>query len=70
MLEPAALSSPAESSAGPVDDVAPPLVVELVEVDTDAVVMPGPVENPGDDGSPQAATARAAMIRGRMTRRA
>jgi len=48
-----------------VDDVSPP--VELVEVDADAVVMPGPVENPGGDGSPQPATTRAAIVSVRMT---
>jgi len=51
-----------------VDDVSPP--VELVEDDAGAVVMPGPVENPGGDGSPQAATARAATISVRMALRA
>jgi len=49
-----------------VDDVSPP--VELVEVDADAVVTPGPVENPGGDGSLQAATARMAMVSVRMSR--
>jgi hypothetical protein len=36
---------PAESSAGPVDDVSPP--VELPLVDADTLVIAGPVENPG-----------------------
>ena len=68
-LEPAELPVPAESSAGP---VVPPLVEldEVDEVEAGAVVMPGPVENPGDDGSPQAATTRAAMVSVRMTLRA
>lgn len=70
MLEPPPLSVPAESSAGPVDDVSPPVELVEVEVDAGAVVMPGPVENPGGDGSPQAAKARAAMVSVRMTLRA
>jgi len=45
-------------------------LVELVEVDIGAVVMPGPVENPGGDGSPQPATTRAAMVSVRMALRA
>jgi hypothetical protein len=44
---------PAESSAGPVVVVLPP--VELAPVDAGADVTPGPVEKPGGDGSPQAA---------------
>jgi len=60
VLIPSALPGPAESSAGPVDDVLP--LVELVPVDAGAVVATGPVEKPGGDGSPQAARIRAARV--------
>jgi len=49
---------PAESSAGPVDDVSP--VDELPLVDADTLVIAGPVENPGGTASPQAARITAA----------
>jgi len=50
---------PAESSAGPVDDVSP---VELPLVVADTLVTAGPVENPGAAVSPQATRTRAARI--------
>jgi hypothetical protein len=57
---PCALPEPAESSASPVV-VLPPLV-ELAPVDAGVVVMPGPVEKPGGDVSPQAARTRAKRV--------
>jgi len=56
---------PAESSAGPVDDVSP--VDELPLVDADTLVIAGPVENPGGAASPQVARNRAARMGARMT---
>jgi len=57
---------PAESSAGPVDDVSP--VDELPLVDADTLVIAGPVENPGGAASPQAAArTRATRIGARMS---
>ena len=55
---------PAESSAGPVDVVSAP--VELPLVDAATLVSPGPVENPGEAASPQAARTRAARIGARI----
>jgi hypothetical protein len=59
---------PAESSAGPVDVVSPP--DELPLVDADTLVIAGPVENPGEAASPQAARTRAARIGARVIPRA
>jgi hypothetical protein len=59
---------PAESSARPLDDVSP--VDELPLVDADTLVMVGPVENPGEAASPQAATTRAARKGARVIPRA
>jgi len=55
---------PAESSAGPMDDVSPP--VELPLVDADTLVIAGPVENPGGLASLQAARIRAARVNVRI----
>jgi hypothetical protein len=54
----------AESPAVPVDDV--PLV-ELPLVAADTLVTPGPVDNPGEVASPQAARTRAARVSRRIT---
>jgi hypothetical protein len=54
----------AESSAVPVDDVSP--LVELPLVAADTLVTPGPVENPGEVVSPQAARTKAARIGARI----
>jgi len=61
VLELSKLPGPAESAEVPVEEVSPP-PVELVLVDAGADVTPGPVEKPGDVGSPQAARTRAARV--------
>jgi hypothetical protein len=55
---------PAESSAGPEDDVSPSLELPLVAADT--LVTPGPVENPGGVVPPHAARTRAARMSARI----
>jgi hypothetical protein len=57
---------PAESSAGPVDVVSPP--VELPPVVANALVIPGPVENPDGAASPHATKTRTPRLAARRTR--
>jgi len=66
VLEPPELPElPTESSATPVDNVSP--LDELPLVVADTLVMPNPVEKPGEAVSPQAARTKAARMGARVT---